>query len=162
MDELELDLDGIEAQTDQKLKVKNRFQQLSEKVKVTSQEKDEITAAKQKIEAENALISKERDFYKGFSTNISKYPNATQFQDKILEKVKAGYDMEDAMVAVLNKEGKLTAQPPEPKPAPQVEGGSAPTATIGNSEPKTMDEKRKALMDADRRGELESILRGGR
>src|SRR6185295_10830987 len=102
------ELDKIEKDTEENLKVKNRFEQLSEKVILTSKERDELAKAKADLEAQNSSIAKERDFYKDFSVNISKYPNASEYQDKILEKVKAGYSTEDAMVSVLAKEGKLT------------------------------------------------------
>lgn len=161
MDELNLELDNIEGQAEQKLKVKNRFEQLSEKVILTSKERDELSKAKGALETENKSISQERDFYKDFSANVSKYPQASEYQDKILEKVKAGYSTEDAMVSVLNKEGKLTAPtgvPTQPPTRAQIEGGSAPTNIPTSTEPKTLDEKRKALMEADERGELSQAL----
>ncbi len=160
MDDLELNLDSIEGQVEEKLKVKNRFEKLSEKVILTSKEKDEALA-REKAEKQRADdVSKERDFYKDFSVNVPKYPHAAAYQDKILEKVRGGYSTEDAIVAVLNKEGKLTSPAPEQRPAPQVEGGSAPTSFEGTKEPTTLEEKRAALLDADKRGDLESALRG--
>lgn len=159
--ELDLELDGIEGQVEQKLKVKNRFEKLSEKVIITSKEKDEALV-REKAEKQRADdVSKERDFYKDFSTNVSKYPNASQFQDKIWEKVKAGYSNEDAVVAVLNKEGKLTPQTQQPQQQPvQVEGGSAPSSIDGPRMPTTLEEKRAALLEADKEGRLSDALRG--
>lgn len=156
----ELNLDNLEAQADKKLEIKNRYQQLSEKVKLTSQEKDELAKAKTALEADKESLSKERDFYKGSSALIAKYPSASEFQDKIWEKVKAGYEIEDATVSVLNKEGKLSAPPPEPKPRMQVEGGSAPTAFEGEKKPTTRKEMRNALVELDKQGELVKALLG--
>lgn len=155
------ELDSVETNAENKLKVKNRFEKLSEKVILTSKEKEELAKAKEALENEKNSLAKERDFYKDFSVNVSKYPQASDFQDKILEKVKQGYATEDAIVSVLNKEGKLTASV-ETKPAPQVEGGSAPTTFEGEKglSDMTAEEKRNALLDADKRGEVERALRG--
>ncbi len=164
-EELNLDLDTIETNVENKLKVKNRFEQLSEKVILTSKEKDEAQATA-KTEAEARIkAEKERDFYKGFSTNVSKYPNASEYQDKIFEKVNLGYDIEDATVAVLAKEGKLNATSERvQQPQAQVEGGSAPTTFEGSKSTNDMktDEKLDALRELDKTGGLANFLRGGR
>jgi hypothetical protein len=160
MEDLDLELNSIEGDVEGKLKVKNRFEKLSEKVILTSKEKEAEAEARKKAEAERDSVSKERDFYKDFSVNVSKYPQAAEYQDKILEKVRNGYSTKDAMVTVLNDEGKFMPIPPEQRPAPQVEGGSAPTSFEGNSEPKTLEEKRNFLLEADRRGDLAAALRG--
>lgn len=159
-EELDLDLDKIEGQSEEKLKVKNRFQTLSDKVKLTAQEKEEALAKVKSEEEARTNAEKERDFYKGFSTHASKYPSANDHQDKIWDKVKAGYDIEDAMVSVLNKEGKLTA--PAPAKPTNIEGGSAPTQMIGDKDPSQMTtaEKFAALQELDKSGELVKNLRG--
>lgn len=163
MDDLNLDdLDNIQGQAEEKLKVKNRFEQLSEKVISTSRERDDAVA-KANAEAEaRSKAEKDAEFYKDFSSNVTKYPNASEYQDKILEKVRGGYSTEDAMVAVLAKEGKLNYQAPEPVFNGQVAGGSAATSFEGN---KTLDsmsteEKFAALRDADASGDLVNALRG--
>ncbi len=159
----ELNLDEIEGQAEEKLKVKNRFEKLSEKVILTSKEKEAEIEARKKAEVERDSISKERDFYKDFSANVSKYPNASEYQDKILEKVKSGYSTEDAMVSVLAKEGKLSSSPAqEQNSRVQVEGGSAVNISGGNKSIKdmTMAEKLSALAEADKSGDLVNALRG--
>lgn len=162
-DDLDLDLDNIESQAEQNVKVKNRFQQLSEKVILTSKEKDEALA-KAQAEAEARLnVEKERDFYKDFSSNVTKYPNASEYQAQILEKVKGGYSTEDAMVAVLAKEGKLNASSSQVQhPIGQVEGGSAPTTMEGSKSPNDMtpEEKLTQLAELDKTGDLANALRG--
>lgn len=161
--DLDLNLDSIDGQAEEKLKVKNRFEKLSEKVILTSKERDEFAKLNETLKGENSSISKERDFYKDFSVNVSKYPNASSYQDKILEKVKSGYSTEDAMVSVLAKEGKLnvTSEPVRQSNA-QVEGGSAPTSFEGNKSLSDMTpaEKLSALAEADKSGDLVNALRG--
>lgn len=162
-EELNLDLENLEAQAEEKLKVKNRFEKLSEKVILTSKEKEEALAKVRAEEEARLKAEKERDFYKDFSANISKYPNASGYQDKILEKVKAGYSTEDAMISVLVKEGKLTSEPAAIE-TPQVEGGSA-TTTLGGVkglDEMTPSEKLSALAEADKAGDLARALRGNR
>ncbi len=164
-EELELDLDNIEAQAEEKAKVKNRFSQLSEKVILTSKEKDEAIAnAKSEAEA-RANAEKERDFYKDFSANVTKYPGASDFQDKILEKVKGGYSTEDAMVSVLAKEGRLNAtSQPVQQPSYQAEGGSAPTSFEGSKTLNDMkpEEKLSALAELEKSGDLYNAIMGKR
>lgn len=126
-----------------------RLETLSSKVKETAQERDAAEAAR-------VAAEKERDFYKGFSTVSTKYPAAAELQDKILEKVNAGYDIEDATVSVLNKEGKLTATPPPP-PGPAAGGSAVVNIPEGGTKtPGDMNqaERRSALMEAEKRGDI--------
>ncbi len=162
--ELNLDeLDQIDTNAERKLEVKNRYQKLSEKVKTTAQEKEAAEAARKAAEEARTLAEKERDFFKNFSQVSSRYPNAAQFQDLILEKVNKGYDMEDAAIAVLSKEGKLGS---EPQPTPQPEspaGGSAATVIKGDAADKPLDEmsvaeKRSALEELEKKGEISKIF----
>ena len=127
----------------------NRFKDLSDKVKSTSEERDKL--ATEKAEAE-----KERDFFKGFSNQVAKYPAAAELQDKILEKVKAGYEVEDATVAILNREGKLTPQP-QAKPGSPAGGSATNTMKGGGEKPlgeMTRDEKRAQLVESEKRGDI--------
>lgn len=159
--EEELNLDNIEIQADEKLKVKNRFEKLSEKVILTSKERDEANAKVTTEAQARANAEKERDFFKDFSANVTRYPNSSEYQDKILEKVKAGYSTEDAMVSVLAKEGKLS-MPEAPKPQQTVAGGSAPTTMEGGKglSDMTSAEKFSALAEIEKTGGLADALRG--
>jgi hypothetical protein len=162
-DELNLDFDNIEADTEERLKVKNRFEKLSEKVILTSKERDDAQTKAQAESEARANAEKERDFYKDFSSNVTKYPNASEYQDQILEKVKGGYTTEDAMVAVLAKEGKLNmSSEPVQRSSGQVEGGSAPTSFEGGKNLQDMkpEEKLAALAELDKTGDLANALRG--
>jgi len=160
-DELNLELDTVQTNVEDRLKVKNRFEKLSEKVILTSKEKDEAVAKAAASDEARAKAERDLNFYKGFSANVSKYPQASAYQDQIKERVDKGYDAEEAILAVLAKEGKLTP-PPAPTNHTQVEGGSAPTLTEGSKSIKDMnsDEKLAALKSADSAGMLANALRG--
>ena len=158
-DELNLDLDNIEAQESEKLKVKDRFAKLSSDYSQTKKEKEEAEA-KLKAEADAKLqAEKERDFYKSFSQVSSKHPEATNYQDQILERVSKGMDTEEATVAVLYKEGKLSI--PQPKvDVGNVAGGSAPNTPSVEKDfsEMTLDEKKGVMKELEKTGELERIL----
>ena len=155
MDE-ELDLD-FEIESSES-KVKNRFNELANKVKDTARERDAVLEEKRVLEEESRKISKERDFYASFTESASQYPNAVQFKDAIKDKVLAGYTVEDATVSVLAKEGQLTTN--TVRKQEMVAGGSSSNSmsSSGTKGVKDMskDELRSALMDAERRGELSS------
>lgn len=140
-----------------------RFTDLSEKVKTTAEERDAERANAEKSKAEAEAAKKEAEFYKGFNAVSSKYEGASEYQDKILEKVNAGYDIEDATISILAKEGKFNA--------PQVQrespaGGSATTTMKGGNE-KTLnemsrDEKRAELEKWENEtGGVSAVLRNG-
>lgn len=116
---------------------------------------------REKIEAESAVNKKEAEFYKNFNPLTSKYQGSAEFQDKIKEKVMAGYDIEDATVAVLNKEGRFNPQGSEaPIQRESPTGGSAVNA-IQAQDDKPLDEmsvadKRKLLLEND--NEIRNII----
>ena len=152
-EELDLDLDN-EDENIKNNKVERRIKDLSEKVKLTSEERDELAQAKVKAEEERDIANKERDFFKDFSTSASKYQGATEYQDKIWEKVKLGYTVEDATVSVLNAEGKFTPTAQESsKESPA--GGSATNSMKGDGD-KTVSE----MTQAEKREELRKQLGG--
>lgn len=162
--DLELEFDQIEANLEGKAKMKNRFEQLSEKVILTSKEKDEANARAKAQEDARLEAEKERDFYKNFSAGVARYPEAGAYQEQILEKVKAGYDPEDAMLAVLAREGKLgtASQTQEAQQAYAAEGGSAQTTFDSTPalDRMTPDDKLAALAEAEKDGSLVAALRG--
>lgn len=156
-EELELDLDQIETNSENKLKVKNRFQTLSDKVKQTSQERDELNA-KLKAEADaKSKIEKERDFFRDFSQISTKYPQAAQHQDKILEKVGKGYSPKAATLEVLEEAGQLLQPTPvtnqEPPKPTNVAGGSASNVIVDTTKSlgeMSKDEKRDLLLQLEK------------
>lgn len=130
-----------------------RNKTLSKKVIETAKERDEMAAAKAQEETEKNAALKERDFYKDFSSQTSKYPAASEYQDAIKEKVMSGYSVDDATVAVLAREGKFTAPAPEPIKVDSPAGGSA-SNTIQSGGDKTIAE----MDQAERRAILEKNL----
>ena len=148
--DLNLDEDNIN-------RVEKRIKSLSEKVKLTSEERDELKELNEGLTTEKNTLSKERDFYKDFNQVSTKYPGANEYQDKILEKVNAGCDVEDATISILAKEGKYNpAQPPVE--VEKAAGGSATTTIKGNDgktpQEMSQDEKRAALLDFENKGEF--------
>ena len=162
-DELDIDLDQLEADINNKNKIQKIITDLSEKVKITSDERDSLSLRAQQLEVERDNANKERDFYSKFSESSSKYQGANEFKDKIREKVMAGYDVEDATVAVLAKEGKLGSPTAQVAERDTVAGGSATTAMSGTGEKSlhemSREEKRAALMEDP--GALDRALKRG-
>ena len=123
----------------------NRSEQ---RIKDLSNKYAEADKLREQAEKERQTALKEVEFYKGFTPLTSKYQGAGELQDKIKEKVMAGYDVEDATVAVLMREGKFQqGQQEQPRKESPI-GGSAPT-TLRNSEKElgemNLSEKREAL-----------------
>ncbi len=138
-----------ELETKQASRGAERNKDLSEKVKETANERDAAQKAREEAE-------KERDFYKDFSKQSSKYPNAADYEDEIREKVLKGYDMNDAVVAVLNKKGKLNMNQPKQE-REIVAGGSATTNPSQGSKgvkDMTQAERLQALREAEARGDI--------
>lgn len=127
-------------------RAQERITELSEKVSLTAKERDEKTQLLSQVE-------KERDFYKGFSEVVASNPAAKDHQNDILEKVKAGYTVEDATFAVLGKAGKLGSQTTPPPPPQNPAGGSASTAM-----PQGGDKPISEMTQAERRAQLEKDL----
>lgn len=156
-DLLDLDLDTPSEEQEKINKTEKRIKDLSEKVKLTATERDELKAAKELAETEKAAALKDAEFFKNFNTVASRHQGATEYQDKIREKVLAGYDLEDATISILAKEGKYTPPAPTPLPKESPAGGSAPTTlksgekTIGDM---TQDERRSLLLEAEKRGDI--------
>ena len=153
----DIEQEDTEVQLDEEVqenKVEKRIKQLSNKVKLTSQERDELAKGKKSLEAERDTAKKEVEFYSSFSDAIDKYPAAKEYKDRIKEKVLSGYSMEDAAVAVLAKEGKLTM----PKVTENPAGGSATNPPMtGESKPlkdMTLEEKRGEVLKAMDRGDI--------
>lgn len=135
--------------------VEGRIKELSKKVKLTSEERDEFKRLSGEKDETIDTVTKERDFYQGFSDVVSKHPNASEYKDDILAKVKSGYTIEDATVSVLNAQGKLTA-PAVERVSPS--GGSASTQIPATGQ-KTVsemnrEERRAALIEAESRGDI--------
>jgi hypothetical protein len=129
-DGLDLDLDELDQDIENRNKVEERIRDLSKKVKLTSGERDEFKKLNTELKTQNEQITKERDFLESFTDVTSRYPGAQEYRDAIRDKVLSGYTAEDAAAAILAKEGKLgiVPEPPEgeEKKPESPAGGSAP------------------------------------
>lgn len=146
--DLETDLESVEEQKQKRQDI--RIKDLANKTTVAVE-------AQKKAETEKDVALKEANFYKNFNPLVTKYPGSAEYQDKIKEKVMAGYEVEDAAVAILAKEGKLNQQAAiQPKENPA--GGSAINAIqAGGSKSlneMSREERKAALMDAIAKGEI--------
>lgn len=157
-DDLDLDLDQIDNEIEQKNKIENRIKSLSEKVKLTAEERDAKDRLLQEQSEKTSELQRERDFYAGFADVVSTNPAAKDHKDDILAKVKTGYSVEDATYAVLGRAGKLGQSAPTPPPMTPA-GGSAINQfpTGGSDKPLTelsRDEKRAKLLELELRGDI--------
>ena|SRR3990167_6713694 len=147
----------LNLEDEQTNKVEKRIKDLSSKVETTSQERDEFAELNKQKDEQLAQKDKEIGFLGSFGDVLSKFPQAAEHRDKIKEKFMSGYSTEDAVVAVLNAEGKLTAgTTPAPK-AGDIAGGSAvnqPNLGDKSLEEMSRDEKRAALEEAVARGDI--------
>jgi len=155
-DQNELDLEQLDKEIEGESKVEKRIKDLSEKVRLTAEERD---AGKRKLEEEATRASslqKEVEFLNSFGDQLSKHPEASPFRDKIKEKVLKGYSIEDATISTLASEGKLT---PKEVQVDNVAGGSAAvnqpiTGAQKTISEMTREEKRAKLVEAEQRGDL--------
>lgn len=141
-----------EVQAEEITRDDKRITDLSKKVKDVASERDTERVSREAAE-------KDRDFYKDFGQTSSKYPGAQEYQEQIREKVVAGYSVEDATVAVLNREGKLVPPPAAPPPPPRpAAGGSAvtnpPDGGMKSVGEMTQAERRAGLIEAEKRGDI--------
>lgn len=157
-----IDLDSLDQEIEKENKVEKRIKDLSDKVRLTSEERDEQKKLVKEQADRIANLEKENTFNSGFADVLSTHPNAKDYKDKIKEKVMAGYSVDDATYAVLGKEGKLGQSEPVPQSTPPREnpaGGSSITNMPEGSGKKSMselsrDEKREQLLEAERRGDI--------
>jgi hypothetical protein len=157
-DELDLDLDDNNEEIISRKD--KRIESLSEKYKLSEKEKAELETAKAEAEARAEAAKKEADFFKGFNQVASKYPDASEYQDKILEKVNSGYAIEDATTSILIAEGKYKPIAP-PVDKGSAAGGSASTGIIDGVEKTpdkmTREEMREQLLDLEAKGEFNKL-----
>lgn len=156
-DELDLDPEDAGQQKDEHPIDKRIKNALSDRDLAKKEAEENAKLAEEAI-TKRAEAEKERDFYKGFATVASKYQNAAEYQDEIRKKVMLGYDVEDATVSILAKEGKFTPPVAPPPPRDNPAGGSAANQ-IKSGEQKavgqmTLQEKLTALKEAEARGDI--------
>lgn len=159
-EDLELDLGG----QPQINRTEQRINSLTSKLGEAGKEREEALQKAEEAEKRAVEAEKKAEFISTFSEVSTKYQGATEYKDKIQEKVALGYSVEDATVSVLNAEGKLLPQAEIEAPQQQVAGGSAPinlpnaSATPGEM---TQTERRAELLNPERAADIERILRQG-
>ena len=157
-EDLNLDLDSLEDAPKEEHIIDKRIKNLTEKVRLTSEERDEQKHRLEESMKKVADLEKENVFNTGFVDILANHSAAKDHKDEIKAKVLAGYSVEDAAFAVLGKAGKLgqpvQSAPPRENPA----GGSAVNQPITGGEKKiselSRDEKRTRLIDLEARGDI--------
>ena len=151
----DLDLEVLDEDIEKSNKVEKRIKDLSEKVRLTSEERDEQKRLLSERDVKIAELEKENAFNRGFVDVLVSHPMAKDHKDDILTKVKGGYSLEDATYAVLGKAGKLGQ--PSPPPVDNPAGGSAISPLISGEKTIkefTRDEKRAKLLELEARGDI--------
>lgn len=127
-----------------------RIKQLSEKVRLTSEERDEKDKLLKESGEKIATLERENSFNSGFADMLGTYTAAKDHREDIKAKVLSGYTVEDATLAVLGKAGKLTGV----TITPQSPAGGSATTTVTS----TQDKEVKDMSQAERRAQLAKEL----
>jgi len=154
----EFDLNTLDSEIENNNRVEKRIKDLSEKVKLTAEERDEHKRLLDEQMQKTAQLEKERDFLNSFGDQLTKFPEASSFKNEIKERVLKGYSVEDATAAVLVAQGKY-APPRKEEPVENYAGGSATTVHQAATGEKAFhelsrEEKRARLLEAEQRGDL--------
>ncbi len=83
----DLDLDQLDTEIEGENRAEKRIKDLSEKVRLTAEERDEQKRILGERDTKISDLEKERDFLNSFSEVSGKYPDASSYRDKIKEKV---------------------------------------------------------------------------
>lgn len=151
----ENEIEQVETEINNKNAVEDRVRKaISDKKEAEA--KVEISAkAQADAELKLAEMQKETNFLNSFTDVTAKFPTATEYKDKIKEKVMSGYSVDDATVSVLHAEGKYQA------PVQKIEnvtGGSAPNQITGQPSKTVQEmsntERWDALKEAEKRGDI--------
>lgn len=149
------EINKIEEDINNKNAVEERFKNLVGGKKEAEAKAEEALKGKAESDAKLATLEKETSFLNSFSDVTAKFPTASEFKDKIRDKVMSGYSVDDATVSTLVAEGKYTA----PQALREtVAGGSAPNQIIGGGikpvAEMNKEERWSALREAEKRGEI--------
>lgn len=153
----DVDLEQLDTEIESENRTEKRIKDLSEKVRLTAEERDEQKRLKAESDTKIADLEKERDFLNSFTEISGKYPDASSYRDKIKEKVLKGYSVEDATVSTLAGEGKFNPPKPVIKVDSPVGGSAINQPTTGGEKPlseMSREEKRAKLMEAEQRGDI--------
>ena len=152
----DLDLETLDENIEKENKVEKRIKDLSEKVRLTAEERDAKDRFIKERDDKIVTLEKETAFLNSFGDAIGKFPEASQYRDKIKEKVMKGYSVDDATISVLATEGKYNPVKKESSPENPA-GGSAVTQHLTGDKSLsqlTQEEKRQKLIEAEQRGDL--------
>ncbi len=157
-DELNLeDLDTIEKEITNKNAVEERVRNSITAKKEAEAKAEAADKARVEAEAKLATMEKETKFLNSFTDVTAKFPTASEFKDKIKEKVMSGYSVDDAAISILVAEGRYTP-PVQPVQKENVAGGSAPNQIVQTPnksvQEMTSAERWAALGEAERRGDI--------
>lgn len=151
----ELNLDELEKDINNNNAVKDKFVDVLKHKKAAEEKAETESKARKEAEDKLAEMEKETKFLNSYAEGISKYPQATEYKDRIKEKVATGYTFDDAAISILVAEGKYT---PPAKPIENVAGGSASNQITQNpaktSKEMSQAERWDALKEAERRGDI--------
>lgn len=129
-----------------------RIKQLSEKVRLTSEERDEKNRLLEESNKKIETLERENSFNSGFVDVLSNHSAAKDHKDDIKAKVLSGMSVEDATFAVLGKAGKLGSSTTQ-NTINTVAGGSSPT-----TQTQTADKSVKEMTQDERRAQLSKDL----
>lgn len=148
LDELEKDITNTNA-------VKDKFTDVLKHKKIAEDKLEIETKARTDAESEVATLKKETSFLNSFTDVTAKFPTASEYRDKIKEKVMSGYSVDDATISILVAEGKYT---PPAQPRENAAGGSAinqiTQPQYKSPKEMTSSERWDALREAERRGDI--------
>jgi hypothetical protein len=151
----ETKLNELQEDINSKNAVEERFINLNKRAKEAEEKAQTFEKAKAESDAKIAQMEKETSFLNSFSDVTAKFPMASEYKDKIKEKVMSGYSVDDATVSILVSEGKYT---PPKAPIENVGGGSAPNQIVSQGTKSvaemSREERWEALKDAERKGYL--------
>lgn len=151
----ELNLDDIEKDITNKNAVEDRIRNLHASKKEAELKLETESKARTEAESKLAQMEKDTSFLNSFSDVTAKFPTASEYKDKIREKVNMGYSVDDATVSILVAEGKYT--PPAPQ-RENIAGGSAANQITNQPVKKlnelTSTERWDMLKEAEKRGDI--------
>jgi hypothetical protein len=134
----------------------------TEKVEDSSKKIADLETQRAKDKAESDAKIFNLEFESNFKDVVTQYPHASDFKDKILERVKSGQTINDATLVELHGAGKLvTRQEIESQAAGERSfGGSADTfIPTGKKKPSemTQEELRAALVEEEAKGTFKLV-----
>ncbi len=148
----ETKIETIETEINSKNAVEERVRKAISDKKEAEAKVEEAVKKQTETEAKLAQMEKDTQFLNSFTDVTAKFPTASEYKDKIREKVMSGYSVDDATISILHAEGKLSSTPN----MGNIAGGSAPNQIIGQKTVQEMSstERWAALKEAEKKGDI--------